>query len=70
MASLAAIFVVFSTLSMTVSELARELEMTRSVGLTRTQMAAIIAIESVMPELIGLLDGEPLQLLQSGRGSQ
>ncbi|WP_146392471.1 ABC transporter permease [Allorhodopirellula solitaria] len=57
MASLAAIFIIFSTLSMGVSERARELAMMRAVALTRTQIAGIIAIESVLLAAIGWLAG-------------
>ncbi|WP_231744151.1 FtsX-like permease family protein [Stieleria neptunia] len=57
MASLAAVFIIFSTLSMGVSERARELAMLRAVALTRAQIAGIIAMESVLLALIGWLGG-------------
>ncbi|WP_084427558.1 FtsX-like permease family protein [Roseimaritima ulvae] len=53
MASLAAIFIIFSTLSMGVSERAREFAMLRAVALTRFQVAGIIAVESVVLALLG-----------------
>ncbi|WP_417731569.1 ABC transporter permease [Rosistilla oblonga] len=53
MASLAAIFIIFSTLSMGVSERAREFAMLRAVALTRSQIAGIIAIESIVLAMIG-----------------
>ncbi|SMP73404.1 putative ABC transport system permease protein [Neorhodopirellula lusitana] len=53
MATLAAIFIIFSTLSMGVSERAREFAMLRAVALTRAQIAGIIALESVILALVG-----------------
>ncbi|WP_436716654.1 FtsX-like permease family protein [Roseiconus lacunae] len=57
MASIAAIFIIFSTLSMGVSERVREFAMLRAIALTRGQIAGIIAIESVLLALIGWLGG-------------
>ncbi|QEG00480.1 FtsX-like permease family protein [Stieleria maiorica] len=57
MASLAAIFIIFSTLSMGVSERTREFAMLRAVALTRWQIAGIIAIESVFLALLGWTGG-------------
>ncbi|MCO8125118.1 FtsX-like permease family protein [Stieleria sp. TO1_6] len=57
MASLAAIFIIFSTLSMGVSERVREFAMLRAVALTRLQIAALIAVESVVLALVGWLGG-------------
>ncbi|TWU10930.1 FtsX-like permease family protein [Allorhodopirellula heiligendammensis] len=57
MASLAAIFIIFSTLSMGVSERARELAMMRAIALNRAQIAGIIAIESIVLALIGWVGG-------------
>ncbi|TWU35750.1 putative ABC transporter permease YknZ [Novipirellula aureliae] len=57
MASLAAIFIIFSTLSMGVSERAREFAMLRAIALTRTQIAGIIAIESLLLASVGWLGG-------------
>ncbi|OYP39232.1 FtsX-like permease family protein [Rhodopirellula sp. MGV] len=57
MASLAAIFIIFSTLSMGVSERAREFAMLRAVALTRSQIAGIIAIESIVLAFLGWIGG-------------
>ncbi|QDS94760.1 FtsX-like permease family protein [Roseimaritima multifibrata] len=57
MASLAAIFIIFSTLSMGVSERSREFAMLRAVALTRSQIATIIAMESVLLALVGWIGG-------------
>ncbi|EMI22962.1 ABC transporter integral membrane protein [Rhodopirellula maiorica SM1] len=57
MASLAAIFIIFSTLSMGVTERAREFAMLRAVALTRSQVAGMIAVESVLLALIGWAGG-------------
>ncbi|WP_182867619.1 FtsX-like permease family protein [Rhodopirellula sp. JC639] len=57
MASLAAVFIIFSTLSMGVSERAREFAMLRAVAMTRLQIAGIIAIESVVLALLGWIGG-------------
>ncbi|MFG0264825.1 MAG: FtsX-like permease family protein [Rhodopirellula sp. JB055] len=53
MATLAAIFIIFSTLSMGVSERTREFAMLRAVALTRGQIATIVAMESLLLALIG-----------------
>lgn len=57
MASLAAIFIIFSTLSMGVSERSREFAMLRAVAMTRWQIAGIIAFESVLLALAGWAGG-------------
>lgn len=57
MASLAAIAIIFSTLSMGVTERIREFAMLRAIALTRTQIASIIAIESIAFALIGWTGG-------------
>ncbi|MCC9642818.1 FtsX-like permease family protein [Rhodopirellula sp. JC740] len=57
MATLAAIFIIFSTLSMGVSERTREFAMLRAVALTKKQIAAIITIESVLLAVIGWVGG-------------
>ncbi|WDQ17247.1 ABC transporter permease [Rhodopirellula sp. P2] len=57
MATLAAIFIIFSTLSMGVSERTREFAMLRAVALTRGQIAMIIAVESVLLALVGWVGG-------------
>lgn len=50
---LAALFIIFSTLSMGVDERIRQLAMLRAVTLTRAQVAAMIAVESLLLGLIG-----------------
>ncbi|WP_246146335.1 FtsX-like permease family protein [Rubripirellula lacrimiformis] len=57
MASLAAVFIIFSTLSMGVSERTREFAMLRAVALTRGQVAGIIAFESTLLALAGWIGG-------------
>lgn len=57
MASLAACFIIFSTLSMGVSERAREFAMLRAVALTRLQLAGIITLESLTLAVIGWAGG-------------
>lgn len=57
MASMAAIFIIFSTLSMGVSERTREFAMLRAIALTRGQLAFIIAFESVVLAVLGWLGG-------------
>lgn len=57
MACLAAVFIIFSTLSMGVSERAREFAMLRAVALTRKQLAGVIALESVTLAILGWLGG-------------
>lgn len=53
MALLAALFIIFTTLSMGVSERARELAVLRAVGLTRSQVVALVFAESLLLALIG-----------------
>jgi putative ABC transport system permease protein len=50
---LAALFIIFSTLSMGVDERIRQLAMLRAVTLTRAQVAAMITLESLFLGLIG-----------------
>src|SRR5690606_23293455 len=57
MASMAAVFIIFSTLSMGVSERAREFAMLRAIALTRSQLAGVIAFESVTLAIFGWLGG-------------
>ena len=57
MASLAAIFIIFSTLSMGVSERIRQFAMMRAVALTKRQIAGIIAMESVLLAMFGWVGG-------------
>jgi putative ABC transport system permease protein len=53
MSLLAALFIIFTTLSMGVHERVRQFAVMRAVGLTRGQIARIIAVESVLLALIG-----------------
>ncbi|MEW4528091.1 FtsX-like permease family protein [Maioricimonas sp. JC845] len=57
MAALAAIFIILSTLSMGVTERSREFAVLRTVALTRSQIAAMIVLESGLLALIGWLGG-------------
>ncbi|MEM9454530.1 MAG: FtsX-like permease family protein [Myxococcota bacterium] len=54
---LAALFIIFSTLNMGVTERARQLAVLRAVALTRRQTGAIIAIEGLLFGTIGLVVG-------------
>jgi putative ABC transport system permease protein len=53
MSLLAALFIIFTTLSMGVDERVRQFAVMRAVGLTRFQVACIIAAESLVLALIG-----------------
>jgi putative ABC transport system permease protein len=53
MSLLAALFIIFTTLSMGVHERIRQFAMMRAVGLTRFQVACVIAVESLILGLIG-----------------
>lgn len=57
MSLLAALFIIFTTLSMGVTERVRQFAVLRAVGLTRGQVAAVIAIESLTLALIGWAGG-------------
>lgn len=57
MALMAALFIIFTTLSMGVSERARELAVLRAVGLTRGQVAALVFLEALALALVGWLGG-------------
>jgi len=50
---LAALFIIFTTLSMGVTERVRQFAIMRAVGLTRRQVALVIAVEGVLLALIG-----------------
>jgi len=50
---LAALFIIFTTLSMGVTERVRQFAVMRAVGLTRGQVALVIAVEGVILALIG-----------------
>jgi putative ABC transport system permease protein len=53
MSLLAALFIIFTTLSMGVHERVRQFAVMRAVGLTRSQVAQVIAAESLILALIG-----------------
>ncbi|MEW4486525.1 FtsX-like permease family protein [Thalassoglobus sp. JC818] len=57
MASLAAVFVILSTLSMGVTERSREFAMLRAIGLTRLQVGGLIAFESLLLSGLGWAGG-------------
>ncbi len=57
MSLLAALFIIFTTLSMGVSERVRQFAIMRAVGLTRFQVARVIAAESLVLALIGWAGG-------------
>ena len=57
MSLLAALFIIFTTLSMGVSERARQFAVMRAVGLTRFQVARVIAAESLVLAAIGWAGG-------------
>ncbi len=56
----AATFIVFSALSMGVSERQRTLAMLRAVGARRAQVAALVVVEGILLALTGVLVGVPL----------
>lgn len=50
---LAALFIIFTTLSMGVTERVRQFAVMRAVGLSRAQVAMVIAVEGILLALIG-----------------
>lgn len=56
-ASLAAVFIIFSLLSMGVNERAREFALLRAVAFSRAQIAALVALESLALAVVGWLGG-------------
>ena len=54
---LAALFIIFTTLSMGVDERIRQFAMLRAVALTKTQIGAMVAVESIVLGLIGWSGG-------------
>ncbi|OWK35814.1 ABC transporter permease [Fimbriiglobus ruber] len=54
---LAALFIIFTTLSMGVDERARQFAVLRAISLTKMQIASMVAIESVMLGLLGWAGG-------------
>ena len=60
---LAATFIVFSALSMGVSERQRVLAMVRAVGAYRGQVAALVLFEGMLLSLVGVAVGVPMGLL-------
>lgn len=57
LALLAALFIIFATLSMGVAERVRQFAIMRAVGLTRRQVACVIAFEGMILALIGWIGG-------------
>lgn len=57
---LAATFIVFSTLSMGVTERQRSLAMLRAIGATRGQVARLVIVEGMVTALAGVIVGAPL----------
>lgn len=62
-AMLAAMFIIFSTLSMGVSERQRSLAMLRAVGALRSQLSRLVVIEGLILATAGVLIGIPLGVL-------
>lgn len=56
-AALASVFIVFSLLSMGVSERTREFALLRAIGLSRLQIAAVVVTESLALAVVGWLGG-------------
>lgn len=54
---LASAFIIFTTLSMGVSERARQLAMLRAVGLRRSQVAALVLVEALVLAAVGWAGG-------------
>jgi putative ABC transport system permease protein len=54
---LASLFIIFTTLSMGVNERIRQLAMMRAVAMTRTQVASLIIVESLVMACIGWAGG-------------
>lgn len=61
-ALLTALFIILSTLSMGMVERVRQLGLLRCVGLTRTQLAALVLFEVVPLGLLGVVAGIPIGL--------
>lgn len=57
MSLMAALFIIFTTLSMGVTERARELAVLRAVGFTRGQVAGLIILEGLLLAVLGWLCG-------------
>lgn len=62
-AMLAATFIVFSSLSMGVTERSRTLAMLRAVGALRNQLARLVMVEGLILAAVGIAMGIPLGLL-------
>ncbi|MGE5609231.1 MAG: ABC transporter permease, partial [Bacillota bacterium] len=62
-AMLAAIFIVFTTLSMGVAERTRSLAMLRAVGAERRQIGKLVVMEGAMLAAVGAIVGVPLGIL-------
>ena len=57
LAILAAMFIIFNTLSMGLQERSRQMAMLRAIGMTRSQLAGLIASEATVLALVGWLAG-------------
>src|SRR5205814_3945894 len=60
---LAAAFIVFSALSMGVSERQRTLGMLRAIGAFKSQLGKLVVLEGVLLSIAGVLVGVPLGIL-------
>ncbi|HEV8604278.1 MAG TPA: FtsX-like permease family protein [Tepidisphaeraceae bacterium] len=60
---LSAMFIVFSTLSMGVTERSRTLAMLRAIGATRGQVATLVILEGMLLSMLGMVLGVGLGLL-------
>ncbi len=57
---LAAAFIIFSALSMGVTERSRMLAMLRAIGAARSQVAQLVVVEGLLLSVLGVLIGAPL----------
>jgi len=57
LAALASVFIIFTTLSMGVTERTRQFALLRAIALTRWQVGAMIVVESLMLGLVGWIGG-------------
>jgi putative ABC transport system permease protein len=62
-AMLAATFIIFATLSMGLAERQRIMAMTRAIGATKSQLAALVISEGLALSVLGLILGLPLGYL-------
>ncbi len=57
MSLMAALFIIFTALSMGVTERSRELAVLRAVGMTRSQVAGLVVLEGLLLAVLGWLGG-------------